>query len=62
MDFKANKTVLSTSSCPYRSHGIPRILPNGYSIAAIRGTLVDAVNSGMFDKLIVEKPAFSSSC
>jgi hypothetical protein len=51
----------SAARCPASSPGNPTVRPNGYSIAAIRGTLTAAVKSGILDKLMVLKPA-SSIC
>jgi len=57
----AVKAARNAPRWPSASPGTPIVSPNGNSIAAIRGTLADAVRSGMFEKEMVVKPAASIS-
>jgi hypothetical protein len=55
----ASKTERRTAICPAESPGFPSVRLSGYSIAARRGTLTEAVRSGILDNVIVENPAIS---
>ena len=58
---RAASVARSTAVWPAASPGWPRVRPNGYSMAAMRGTLTAAVRSGTGDRLMVVKPAASIS-
>ena len=58
---RACNVARKTAVWPMRSPGRPSRYPKGCSMAASLGTLRAAVRSGMLDKLIVLKPAFSIS-
>jgi len=61
IELRASSVARSTLRCPSASPGCPRVRPSGYSTPATRGTLTDAVRSGIEDSVIVEIPAASNS-
>lgn len=57
----ARRVARNTANWPVASPGNPSVSPNGRSTAAIRGTPVLAVSSGIIDSDIVLNPAASIS-
>jgi hypothetical protein len=55
----ACRVSAKTARWPSLSPGLPMVRPNGYSIAARRGTHTAAVKSGMLDRVMVVIPASS---
>ena len=55
------KVEVSTANCPVLSPGCPSRYPSGRSIAARRGTLTEAVRSGIPESVLVLIPAASIS-
>ena len=59
IETSAANVACSTAFCVSASPGSPTVCPKGRSIPAIRGALTADTRSGMFARVMVQKPAAS---